>query len=53
MSHPSRPAPTSVRLDQTVLDELDRAVAAGAAPTRHEAIRAAIKLWLLDTHDNQ
>jgi len=38
--------PVTARLDQKVVDALDRAVGAGLAPTRGSVVAAAVNEWL-------
>lgn len=41
--------PVTSRLDETVVDALDRAVAAGLAPNRGALVSSAVREWL-DRH---
>lgn len=38
--------PVTARLDESVVDALDKAVEAGLAPNRGAVVAAAVKLWL-------
>lgn len=38
--------PVTARLDESVVDALDKAVAAGLAPNRGAVVAAAVTLWL-------
>lgn len=44
--------PVSTRLDATVVEALDRAVAAGLAPNRASIVAAAVRSWLAE-HDEE
>ena len=44
--------PVTARLDDTVVEALDRAVAAGLAPTRGSLIANAVREWL-DRHGEE
>lgn len=44
--------PVTARLDETVVDALDRAVEAGLAPTRGAVVVAAVREWLATHSEN-